>query len=207
MADFGFNIEQVANILGLERSAGVSVNASIYNVKCPECNKLKLNINVAKGVWNCPRCGIGGGTLSLYVRFGLGERVYTKESGKKAMAEIKKQLGVGLNSEYKYNNSSTASDYIDDMTHLSDSQLDRVYSRMLKIPALRLLSEHKENLLKRGLTEEIIENNEYRSLPDRLYLPKGKRETSDHSHQKRKTSESIHGKQRDRMRHYRGNRQ
>ena len=179
MADFGFNIEQVANILGLERSAGVSVNASIYNVKCPECNKLKLNINVAKGVWNCPRCGIGGGTLSLYVRFGLGERVYTKESGKKAMAEIKKQLGVGLNSEYKYNNSSTASDYIDDMTHLSDSQLDRVYSRMLKIPALRLLSEHKENLLKRGLTEEIIENNEYRSLPDRLYLPKGKRETLD----------------------------
>ena len=178
MADFGFNIEQVANILGLERSSGTSAKTTIYNVKCPECNKNKLNINVAKGVWNCPRCGIGGGTLSLYVRFGLGELNYTKEAGKRAMKEIKKQLGIGFDTKYQYTNSDN-SNYVDDMTHLSDSQLDKVYSRMLKIPALRLLSEHRANLLKRGLTQETIESNEYRSLPERLYLPKGKRETLD----------------------------
>jgi len=36
-----------------------------YILQCPHCQKVKLAVNVDKGVWQCWTCGQGGGTFAL----------------------------------------------------------------------------------------------------------------------------------------------
>ncbi len=172
MIDMDFTISQVADILGLERAPKARSKNSFY-VKCPICDKdgYHLNINIAKGTWRCVKCDEHGGTLALYTRFGLGVEKYTKEAGRKALREINKRLGTTDNVRQTTRKKETP---IDDTSHLTDSQLDTIYSSLIDIPKLSLRKEHKEKLLSRGLTEEDIQANEYRTLPELFSLPKKK---------------------------------
>ena len=176
MSSVTFDIRQVVQLLGLEVNPYDNINSRSFNVKCPICDKegYHLNIDDKKGgVWHCAKCDEGGGTIGLYVRFGLHEPKYTAELGKKAAIEIKKQLNLstyGAKMPYKKENV----DYREDSVHLSDVELDRVYQKLLDIPKLRLLNEHREALLKRGISDNDIKTNKYRSLPEALYFPNGK---------------------------------
>ncbi len=176
MIDMEFNIAQVADMLGLQRTPQKCSGQSFY-VKCPICDKTgyHLNINVAKGTWRCAKCGESGGTIGLYVRFGLGEAEYTKQAGHKAVMEIQRQLGLKTDFTPK----ETEKECEDNSTRLTDSELHAVYSCMLKIPALKLSAEHIANLKDRGMDEDSIKRNGYRTLPERLLLPKGRRSELD----------------------------
>lgn len=174
MTNLGFHIEQVVDLLGLERADKRAVKAHSFNVKCPECDNkgFHLNINNDKDNWRCAKCGIGGGMLEMYVRFGMGEKTYTKQLGGKAIRKIKNQLNLDFNrSETVYKNDNIIDDY--EQTR-PDKELHEVFSALLDIPVLRLSSTHKQKLIKRGFTESCIIRNEYRTFPDKIFLPKGK---------------------------------
>ncbi len=47
----------------------------------------------------------------------------------------------------------------------ADADLDRVYRALLACPELRLRDEHRQQLLHRGLADQDIDRNAYRSLP------------------------------------------
>ena len=112
-----------------------------------------------------------GGTLALYTRFAMNEETYTKEAGRKAARELNKLLGTINNTHLPTHKQGTP---IDDTSHLTDSQLDAIYSSLIDIPKLSLKKEHKQKLLGRGLTEKDIQANEYRTLPEFFTLPKKK---------------------------------
>ena len=52
-------------LLGIENPSG----RSNFNIACPACSsgrEKKLNINLSKDVFCCPKCSSGGGVVSFY---------------------------------------------------------------------------------------------------------------------------------------------
>lgn len=155
--DFPFNIMDVAGILDIRirRKGGRSVYAD-----CPFCgdNRGKMNFNLAKNVFRCNYCGEYGGTVELYgKRHGISnsaayreicEILYGKKSQREYETIAKKKEQIKLPS-----NSELASIY------------DRNQTYEMLLSMLTLTQSHKENLLKRGMSEESISSGEYRSTP------------------------------------------
>lgn len=162
---FDFNISQVVGLLGLEVKGNIEGRS--YNVRCPHCGKFHMNIDNTKNTFNCLKCGIGGGILDLYCRYGLNKEC-TKDNRGEALKEIENLLCLDDKNTIEYK------EYKNDYTTLTDSQLNEVYSAILDIPELKLNSDHIESLKKRGLTESEIEIFGYRTMPEYLYFPKGK---------------------------------
>lgn len=154
-------IDQLVDILGLERERR-SGKGDSFNVKCPFCDdhKYHLNVNTAKGVFNCPRCSTGGGKLDLYslVRFG---RKYIKGDFPSLLGEIGED---NRNYEYKKERNAVETKY-EAILPPSDDVLHEAYSAVLRFKPFALSEEHRQNLLDRGLTEEEVEKNEYRTIP------------------------------------------
>ena len=74
---FSISIDQVVDLLGLERDPRHGHGRASYNVKCPFCDdkKYHMNINPGKNAYNCVHCQgdkTGGGALDLYGRAALG---------------------------------------------------------------------------------------------------------------------------------------
>ncbi|MFM9414161.1 hypothetical protein ACKQTC_07250 [Peptococcus simiae] len=162
-------IEQIVDILGLERERR-SQKADSFNVRCPFCNdhKYHLNVNTAKGVFNCPRCSTGGGKLDLYslVRFG---RKYLKGDFPSLLEEIGED-----NRNYEYKKArNTVEEKYEAILPPGDDVLHKAYSAVLRFKPFALSEEHRQNLLDRGLTEEDVERNEYRTIPAEMPWLKG----------------------------------
>ncbi|MFP5528191.1 hypothetical protein ACLGL1_06935 [Peptococcus simiae] len=165
-------IEQIVDILGLERERR-SQKADSFNVRCPFCNdhKYHLNINTAKGVFNCPRCSTGGGKLDLYslVRFG---RKYIK-GDREVFHRLLEEIGEdNRNFEYKKERNVVENKY-EAILPPSDNVLHEAYGAVLRFKPFALSEEHRQNLLDRGLREEDIERNEYRTIPAEMPWIKG----------------------------------
>lgn len=179
MSDFSIRIDEVADLLRLERSPGGCLGASSFNVKCPfasdchGCNDpskgYPININIPKSSYHCVKCTdeYATGVLDLYSRVRLGERT---EKGKNA-GRVYRMLMSELNGSYIPG--STAAKPAQTRPKVENSEivpaddltLDRVYSALLKLPYLALTDEHRKSLLERGLTEEDIERGGYASMP------------------------------------------
>ncbi len=171
---FSVEIDRIVDLLGLERDPKhAGAGTSSYFVACPFCGeKYKLNINPRKNVYNCVTCASdsGGGALDLYTRVVLGERLRTGPSGnsKKAFAKLMEDLGENKNPLLQR---ATAAKKLMPKEEYSpiradDEILNRVYSALLDFPEFCLSDEHRHNLLHRGLSEELIERNKYRSITD-----------------------------------------
>ena len=102
MSSMGFTIEQVVDLLGLER--GGQGDRRSFNVKCPVCDKKghHMNIDKVKDAFRCPKCGESGGMLALYVRFGMGYASYSKEAGQEALKQIREHLNLGMSDKIQY---------------------------------------------------------------------------------------------------------
>lgn len=155
------------------------------NMDCPFCQKRKkLHVNFDKDVWRCACCDLHGNALHFYARYAMNYDLSPSSSAEdKAM--VAKELRVFM--EGRSDATFEAKPIQQKKPHTtvyvaSDDMLNAAYEAMSKIPALQLLPEHRDNLLKRGLSEEAITRNGYRSVPtnmatdpyyDKLYKAEG----------------------------------
>ena len=128
-------------------------------VLCPECKdrhegyRQTMNIDYRNNVFRCARCGFHGGVyafISYYTGWEMKDVKANLQSGKLAGAKILEQ---GISSE----SSSEPSVQLAPLT-----QRNRVYTEMLRI--LTLSENHKEDLLRRGLTVEDIKRIGFKSV-------------------------------------------
>ena len=146
--------EDLANEVGFRTW---KASGSSYDITCPFCGgKRKMNINTAKNVAKCNKCGCGNGynTITLHAALtGLSN----SESFKDLMKRWK-----GLDSDVKLNFTPKAVP----QSGIEPAPIeirDKVYRRFLE--KLALSDKHTEDLLKRGLTYEQIKKGLYKSVP------------------------------------------
>lgn len=117
-------------------------------VQCPFCmgeNAMSVTYS-DKSLFNCFKCGEKGNAISFIAKM---ENISNKEA---YIKEINKDMA---------NRTVFASTPVPKKA-LDYSHIDKVYRALLK--QLTLNKRHKENLLKRGLDEETIRENGYKSL-------------------------------------------
>ena len=122
---------------------------------CPFCGdhgrgKYHLSLNTDTDQYRCNLCGAHGNSVSLYARL---KGICNKE----AYLELAHESKV-------YPLPQPPSPQTQERQPCSLEQRHAVYSDMLA--HLTLLPKHGENLLERGLSEERIRRNEYRSMPE-----------------------------------------
>ena len=136
------------------------------SITCPCCgpNRDHLKVDMEKGLFKCFSCGFGGGMLDLY-------GYYTGLDRKESIKDISKRLGRSdYSSALSYvskpkNTEDKQPVVIEEVTELADIDTrDKVYRMLLSL--LKLNAKHKNDLLARGLKEDEIKGNEYRSTPD-----------------------------------------
>lgn len=150
--DFPFDIYDVADQLGLELKKQ-HPKSSDYN--CPFCDgRAKLNLNVKHNVFRCNRCGENGGMIDLFCKVtGTSDR----KTAYRLLAEHN-----GYSVTQRQARKKTVSG-IKEAEKADIKNLHECYSALLNI--LTLSPSHKRNLLARGLSEEQIRSNMYRSVP------------------------------------------
>ena len=122
---------------------------------CPFCGdhgpgKYHLSLNTVTDQYRCNLCGASGNSVSLYARVhGV--------SNKEAYLELAKDGKV-------YPMPSQPDPKTQERRPRALAERHAVYSEMLSF--LTLSERHRENLLERGLSEERIERNGYRSMPE-----------------------------------------
>lgn len=149
-----FNITDVARTLGLRYIGAGKNGEQIY--RCPFCGdsrkhpyKGHLYLNPRSGKYWCARCWTGGYAVGLYARV-MGV------DNKTAYKELLKHKNV---SSAVLDIPEAEEEVIEDVPYR-----DRVYREFLSL--LTLHGRHKSDLLRRGLSEEAISKNGYKSLPD-----------------------------------------
>ncbi len=120
-----------------------------------------FSVNLEKGQYNCFHCCSGcpysGGIVDLFCLFnGLDPK--KRQEANKALANALDGKPVESRVTLKYQPEPT-------VDVKSDEELDKVYRAVLN--ELTLKPEHRNNLLKRGLTNEVIDKCLYRSVPER----------------------------------------
>lgn len=140
---------------------------------CPFCGtRRKVNLNFETNFWRCPKCESSGGVLHLFARLQLGIEELPADKEKKG--EIAMQLREFMDGGCSASPSAAPKPKKPPRPVIQvamDEDLNAVYTAMQKIPALQLLPEHKQDLLKRGLTEDVIRRNGYLSIPEIMPAP------------------------------------
>ena len=140
-----------------------------YNISCPCCDTnprgKHLNINLTKDVFCCPRCRFSGGVFDLYAYYAQVDR-------KKVREILIKELGLKDSDSFHHEGSKhrrgqrTITRPILQDIELPLTDIDarhETYTALLS--KLSLASDHLENLLSRGMTEEMICRNGYKTMP------------------------------------------
>lgn len=134
-------------------------------ILCPFCGKehkrqrKTMSVLLAEGVFNCPRCGEHGGIMDMYRNLaGLSDNMDNKEVFKHFLKNCR---GCGENATPALKHALPKPAPEKPMAPIE--QRHAVYSAMLE--SLVLYREHKEDLLRRGLSEKAIEIAGYKSVP------------------------------------------
>ena len=146
-----FHMMEVISLLGLPTPPA---GKSSYNIPCPCCDdKPKgkhLNINLRKDVFRCPRCGFSGGVLDLYA-------TYARVPREKALEELLGRKGTIPRLH------QTRLPVVEEIPLTGVEERHATYTALLK--SLTLASDHRENLLSRGLSVEEIYWLGYKTTP------------------------------------------
>lgn len=158
----------ISDIIPLIGIPGPTNGRTVYNITCPCCDdnprKKHLNINLQKDVFCCPRCHFSGGVFDLYayyagvdrqnVRNVLLERLGLKDSGSTYEGSNKKRGRRTIVQPFQQDIELPLTDI--DARH-------ETYTALLS--KLSLASDHRENLLSRGLSDEQIQKFGYKTMP------------------------------------------
>lgn len=163
MSDFPFTIKDVVSALNIpiRRTDG-----NFLYIDCPACyeqntaKKGKCQIRLDSNVFNCPRCGTGGGMLKLYSLF----TGCSKKKAYRSMRDYVKDPIFFSQREHERIEYLRAVASTPKLIKLAPKPvIDRTYRALLA--ACELRAEHKKNLLKRGLSEKEIEHYGFKSVP------------------------------------------
>ena len=140
----------------------------VYNISCPCCDdnprKKHLNINLNKDVFCCPRCHFSGGVFDLYSHYSGVDR---KHARKVLMEKLGlKDSGPSYEGSNQKQERRTITRPILQEIELPLTDIDarhETYAALLG--KLSLASDHRENLLSRGLTDEQIRTFGYKTMP------------------------------------------
>lgn len=154
-----YHMVDILPLLPVDQPSG---NKSSYNIPCPCCdndNKRNkhLNINLVKNVFRCPRCGFSGGVLDFYSYFANLNR----DEALRAISDKLRiyNFDIGIKTTKPEQKEPEIKEY-----PLADIDTrDTTYRALLN--KLSLASDHRENLLERGLTEKVISEKCYRTTP------------------------------------------
>ena len=148
-------IYHISDVIGLLGLPPVPPGRSSYYICCPCCDdsprKRHMNVNIVKDVFRCPRCGVSGCVIDLY-------SLYTGLPRDDTKAELADRLGQG------YVSPSPPAAALPQDCPLTDIQTrHETYSALLRM--LSLAPDHRDNLLRRGLTEPEIAQYGYKTAP------------------------------------------
>ena len=151
-----FHMSDIIPILGLPYPPA---GRSDYNIPCPCCDdnprKKHLNINLRRDVFRCPRCGFAGGVFDLYAHYtGI-----PRDSVRAALIERLNVQGQIPSPKKKV----FVPPEIPENPLIDIDARNATYQAFLE--SLSLASDHLENLLGRGLTEERIMALGYKTSP------------------------------------------
>lgn len=167
-----FTMEEIFDFMGVDYLRHAR-GRNAFNIPCPNCdrgnsNKKRLNVNLSKKVWRCPKCGSYGDGVNYYSLVTTGNyqltssqygemigRIQAEMSGDKTFASRRAQSAAIRETAPKINSAELASDDV----------LHKTFSKLLEFPAFVLTEEHRQNLLGRGLNSMAIVRNGYRSIP------------------------------------------
>lgn len=154
MVEYPFTAFDVINLLNLHTKNSNFSNKNDIYVNCPFCNdtKGKLNIHLQRGVFRCNRCNKSGNLITLYADL-------CGVSNKQAYKNICESISYKILPEIIYNK-------INSFETIPCASLEikhKTYTEMLSL--LTLSNEDKNNLVNRGLSENQIQECQYKSTP------------------------------------------
>jgi len=158
-------IKDVADFLHIDYAE----SGNELRAHCPFCydpskdkeSKRTMTISTVGDVFNCFYCHTSGRTLSLYakVKHGAGFRLL-KTNFAKVYQEFWQDYNGGVELT-PISTRPTTKRY----PPSGDRRLNAFYYALLTFPDFALTPEHRKNLMMRGLPEDQIEKNMYRSVP------------------------------------------
>ncbi len=160
MADNNYlyiDVVDTAILCGLDIKQSTLGNTEVQ-ARCPYCGDYKYRMYLSRKADNaafwCHNCGTGGNAVTLYANFNpSGRRLSTKEAFKELIRHPKVRSNKLSDISYE----PTA----DPIRPLHERS--QIYLELLSL--LHLEEHHRQNLLRRGLSDEIIQGNMYRSIP------------------------------------------
>lgn len=173
MFDFRFDIGDVSDLLGIRRVG--NGRGSSFGVECPFCGdkRGKMNFCISrdgevKNTYHCYNCGSGGNMLGLYAELcGIqGDKHGTRYHY--AKKEIESRLYGGDTADYavelQRKKKKEREKSLKERMQLADiTVINHTYRMMLDLVPLK--KEHADDLKRRGLSDEQIENFLFRSTP------------------------------------------
>ena len=155
----------MADIIPLLPLPAPPMGKSAYYVPCPHCDRRgrkkdnHLNINFSKDVFRCALCGWNGGIFDLYAH-------YTGTPRENVRDELIRKLSRGDTDSGKKQSARAATPMLPMITPSPAADIEirhTAYSALLSM--LTLAQDHKLNLLGRGLSEDAIIKNGYKTTP------------------------------------------
>ena len=145
---------------------GAPPGRTAYYVPCPHCDKSgrrsekHLNINLSKDVFRCVRCGWYGGIFDLYAHYTGTPREMVRDILIARRQDDGERGGAGRRDDKPFEPPPPES--IE--SPIADIQIrHETYTAMMSM--LTLASDHRRNLLDRGLSENVMAENGYKTTP------------------------------------------
>ena len=164
---FSIDIREVVKLLGLKVSPQSDFNGTSFNVRCPFCNDTKyhMNINTVKNAYSCVKCSggeKGQGALDLYARVAHGVRCVKGQNSREMYRKLCDDLHIEAPVRSRVQKAQLPE--VVEIHRASDKVVDKAYRKLLDIKFFQLSDLHRENLHRRGFSDEAIERNGYRSI-------------------------------------------
>ena len=147
-----FHMSDVIPLLGLPTPPAGKIS---YYIPCPCCDdkpkSRHLNVNLRKDVFRCPRCGFSGGVFDLYA-------YYARIPREQVLSALRDRLSVPAVRQAFHPPVLVEENPLTDV----DAR-HATYTALLA--RLTLASDHRENLLQRGLSQGNISRLGYKTTP------------------------------------------